>query len=78
MKLTKHRRKELQHMIETYTFNGIPLSEMGVEYLDEIDQDDVRTLYIISYMLGYDSIDKDSYVHYPYAAEEYLKKFRLK
>jgi len=79
MKLTSRRREQLLFMIDTHTFNGIPLSEFcpdDIEYIDE--KEDVVTLYIISYMLGYDAIDKDSINHYPYAAEEYLKKFRLK
>lgn len=75
MRLTTAERHQLNSMIETQTFFGIPLNEITHEVLDEIDQQGARTLYIVASMLGWEARDKDD--TYPYEAEEYLKRFRL-
>lgn len=74
MKLTDRKREQLLDMIETQTFYGVPLSEISVGIIDEVDQEEVRDLYIISYMLGCQVRDIESYDRFPYEANEYLKK----
>ena len=77
MKLTAAERNHLNEMIDTQTFYGIPLEQVTQEILEEIDHTEARTLYIVACMLGWDMRDKESLDHFPYEAEEYLKKFQL-
>lgn len=77
MRLTEKKRQQLIDMIESQTFFGLSLGEISVDILDEIDEDDVRDLYIVTYMLGCEIRDIESYEQFPYEACEYLKKFRL-
>lgn len=78
MRLTKDERAMLNEMIETHTFYGIPLEEVTVDILEDIDPEDSRILYIVACMVGCEMRDKESFDHFPYDAEAYLSKFRLK
>lgn len=77
MKLSPLERVHLNKMIDSQTFFGIPIEEVTEELLEAIDTDEARVLYIVASMLGLEARDKESYDHFPYEAEEYLKKFRL-
>ena len=78
MKLSVSERRSLNEMIDTHTFFGIPLEEVDQELLEAIDAEEARVLYIVACMLGWDFRDRESFDHYPYEAEEYLRKFALK
>jgi hypothetical protein len=77
MRLTKKKREELLDMIDSQTFYGVPLGDISVDIIDEVDEQDVRDLYIVAYMLGCEVKDRESFDHFPYEANEYLKKFRV-
>ena len=77
MRLSSRERADLLDMIDTHTFYRIPLEQVTPDILEEIDADDARVLYIIACMIGCEYRDKESMDHYPYEAEEYLRKFRL-
>ena len=77
MKLTPVEKAHLNKMIDSQTFFGMPIEEVTAELLEAIDTEEARVLYIVASMLGLEVRDKQSYDHYPYEAEEYLKKFRL-
>lgn len=51
------RASELEEMIQTETFYGIPISDIDFDMLDEMDTDDLRTLYVIANMLHWKAID---------------------
>lgn len=77
MKLSSLERAHLNKMIDSQTFFGIPIEEVTAELLEAIDTDEARVLYIVACMLGLEVRDKESFDHYPYEAEAYLKKFML-
>jgi hypothetical protein len=53
-----NRASELEEMIQSETFYGIPISDIEPYMLDELDTDDLRTLYVIVNMLHWQAIDK--------------------
>lgn len=63
-------------MIDTQSFYGIPLQEVTADIIHDMDADSARELYVVASMLGWDARDKQVNDHYPYEAEEYLRKFR--
>jgi hypothetical protein len=77
-RLSSLERDDLNMMIETHTFYGIPLEDVSPDILHEIDNDETVVLYIVACMLGWEVRDRDSFEHYPHEAEQYLKKFLLK
>lgn len=77
MRLTADERAMLTEMIDTHTFYGIPLEDVTINMLEDIDAEDTRVLYIVACMVGCEMRDKESFDHFPYDAEEYLKRFRL-
>lgn len=52
------RASELEEMIQTETFYGIPLNDIDISMLDDMNNDDLRTLYVIVNMLHWQYIDK--------------------
>lgn len=52
------RASELEEMIQTETFYGIPIADIDSDMLEELDTEDLRTLYIITNMLHWQVIDK--------------------
>lgn len=77
MKLSVIERHNLNEMIKTQTFYGIPLEQITQDVLEEIDASEARILYVVSCMIGWEVRDYESFDFYPYEAEEYLKKFSL-
>ena len=51
------RASELEEMIQNQIFYGIPISEISSDMLDDMDNEDLRTFYIIVNMLHREAID---------------------
>jgi hypothetical protein len=51
------RASELEEMIQNQIFYGIPISEISSDMLDDMDNEDLRTFYIIVNMLHWEAID---------------------
>jgi len=49
---------KLEEMIETQSFYGIPISEIDDDMMEEMDNDELRELYVIVNMLHWKEIDK--------------------
>ncbi len=58
MRLTATERRDLNTMITTQTFFGIPLEEVDQVIIEMIDTDEARILYIVACMLGWEVRDK--------------------
>lgn len=52
------RASELEEMIQTETFYGIPISEIDPSMLETMETDDLRTLFVIVNMLHWRAIDE--------------------
>lgn len=52
------RASELEEMIQTETFYGIPIIDIDENMIEDMDNEDLRTLYVIVNMLHWQAIDR--------------------
>ena len=78
MKLSTRDRVNINRMIRTETVYGLPLSEVTQEIFEAFDEEEIKTLYIVTSMLQWKCFDDITSEHFPEDANQYLKKFTLK
>lgn len=78
MKLSAEDRVIINRMIKSETLYGLPLSEITEDMFDALDEEDIKTLYIVTSMLQWNCFDEMSREHFPEDAHNYLKKYTIK
>lgn len=71
------KKAMLNNMIEHETFYGVPIELVDEAMIDQMNEEQLQTFWVVATMLQYEVIDSLVCDTYPYEAEYILSKFSL-
>lgn len=71
------KKAMLNNMIEHETFYGVPIELVDDVMLDQMNEDQLQTFWVVATMLQFEVIDSLVQDIYPYEAEYALSKFTI-